>query len=178
MGLKDLAGSSDSVWRLSKIVLLSWLSMLGIDFFLNGGLLAGLYLEASPALLSPSEAFRLIPLGYLSIFLFAVLLVWVTARLNVKGWQNGLIYGSKIGLLVGGSSFLGLLSISSLNIVLLLGLFIGQWLEFSVAGAVAGSGVAAASLARLSVKVAAIVLILFLLTVVLQSLGLVQAVTL
>lgn len=57
--------------RLALITLLSWLSMLGFDFFLNAGLLARLYLEPSPFLLPPAEAFRRIPIGYLSFLLTA-----------------------------------------------------------------------------------------------------------
>jgi hypothetical protein len=48
------------------IGLLSWLAMLGVDFFFHGGLLATLYQQPSPFLLPPSDAFRRIPLGHLA----------------------------------------------------------------------------------------------------------------
>ena len=61
--------------RLVHITLLSWLAMLGIDFFVHGGLLATLYLQPSPFLLPPEQAFRRIPLAYVSFLLLAILLV-------------------------------------------------------------------------------------------------------
>ncbi len=173
--MNDSEVSSGSIWRLSKIVLLSWLSMLGIDFFLHAGLLARLYFEPSPFLLPPIEAFRLIPLGYLSFLLLTILLLWLMVRLNVVGWRGGLGFGLKMGLLIWGALMLGLLSISTADVALLFGWFIGQSLELAVAGAVAGSGLAATSLTRLSMKVIALVLILFILTVMLQNLGLAPA---
>ncbi|MEE9585528.1 MAG: hypothetical protein V3W09_01355 [Nitrososphaerales archaeon] len=152
--------------------------MLGIDFFLHAGLLARLYFEPSPFLLPPIEAFRLIPLGYLSFLLLTILLLWLMVRLNVVGWRGGLGFGLKMGLLIWGALMLGLLSISTADVALLFGWFIGQSLELAVAGAVAGSGLAATSLTRLSMKVIALVLILFILTVVLQTLGLAPAASL
>lgn len=97
------------------------------------------------------------------------------ARLNVVGWQQGMSFGLKLGLLVGGAGTLGLLSISTAGVVLLLGWFFGQSLELAIAGAVTGSGLAGTGLTRLSVKVIAFVLILFIVIVVLQSLGLAPA---
>jgi hypothetical protein len=58
-----------SVKRLSAIALLSWLSLVGFDFFLHAGLLARLYIKPSPFLLPPMEAFIRIPFGYMSILL-------------------------------------------------------------------------------------------------------------
>ena len=55
--------SRHSPRRLVFIGLLSWLSMLGVDFTLLGGLLAELYAQPSPFLLPPLDAFRRIPLG-------------------------------------------------------------------------------------------------------------------
>lgn len=66
--------------RLGVIGLLSWLSMLGADFFLHGGLLASLYIQPSPFLLPPWDSFKRIPLGYLSALLLC----------NGAGW-----YGSR-----------------------------------------------------------------------------------
>jgi len=52
--------------------------MLGFDFFLNAGLLSRMYLKPSPFLLPPERMFKLIPLGYLSFLLMAVLLYWLS----------------------------------------------------------------------------------------------------
>jgi hypothetical protein len=68
--------------------------MLGFDFLLHAGLLAGLYLQPSPFLLPPVTALALIPAGYLSFLLLAVLLVWLMRRLKLAGWRAGAIFGS------------------------------------------------------------------------------------
>jgi hypothetical protein len=175
---KGSVDSSVTIWRLSKVVLLSWVSMLGVDFFLHAGLLARLYLEPSPFLLAPIEAFRLIPIGYLSFLLVAILLLWLTVRVDVDTWRKGLVLGFKLGVLVGGSMTLGLLSISTADPILLLGWFVGQLLELTLAGAVAGSGLASTNLTRLSLKVTTLVFVLFILTVALQAVGLAPAASL
>ncbi|MEJ2412947.1 MAG: hypothetical protein P8Y34_08130, partial [Anaerolineales bacterium] len=69
--------------RLIGGVLLSWLAVLGFDFFLHGGLLASLYTKPSPFLLPPEQAFRLIPLGYLAFLIFEIFLVWLMVRLDI-----------------------------------------------------------------------------------------------
>ena len=58
--------------HLVKIGLLAWLAVIGFDLFLHAGVLAGIYSEPSPFLLPPEEAFRLIPLGYLSFLMLIV----------------------------------------------------------------------------------------------------------
>ena len=63
--------------RIVGAVFLSWLAVLGLDFPLHGGILARLYQEPSPFLLSPEQSFKLIPLGYLSFLLVSVLIVWL-----------------------------------------------------------------------------------------------------
>ena len=62
--------------QLISLTLIAWLAMLGFDFFLHAGLLAGLYVEPSPFLLPPLSAFALIPVGYAAFLLSSVLLVW------------------------------------------------------------------------------------------------------
>jgi hypothetical protein len=94
--------------RLVVICLLSWLSMLGVDFFLHGGLLAKLYAQPSPFLLSPWDAFERIPLGYLAALLLAGLLLWLMLRLGLSGWRQGLSFGLRLGALMGASGMLGL----------------------------------------------------------------------
>lgn len=167
--------ATNSLRHLSVITLLSWLSMLGFDFFLHGGLLARLYLQPSPFLLPPAKAFRLIPFGYLSFLLLAVLLLWLMVRLKIVGWREGSGFGLKLGGLIWGVFVLGLLSISTADFALLAGWFFGQTLELGIAGAVAGSGLAGKSLTRLFATVLTFVLSSVIVTVVLQTLGLAPA---
>ena len=163
--------TSISPRQLFTLVFLSWLSMLGTDFFLHAGLLAKFYLEPSPFLLPPTEAFQRIPLGYISFLLSAALLLWLMLRLKIEGWRAGLIFGLELGGLVWGTYVVGLLSISTANPALLLGWLVGQTFELGIAGAVAGSGLAGSSLGRLSAKVVGYVVGLLILTILLQSLG-------
>ncbi|TAK33850.1 MAG: hypothetical protein EPO21_11545 [Chloroflexota bacterium] len=162
--------------RLILIGLLSWLSMLGFDFLLHGGVLAGLYVEPSPFLLSPAEAFKRIPLGYLAFLVLAIMLLWLMHRLRIVGWRPGSRFGLTLGGLLWSAQTLALLSISTADWALLVGWFVGQTLQFGIAGAVVGSGLAGVSLRHLSFVVAAFVIVTLVLTVVLQSLGLAPAV--
>jgi hypothetical protein len=162
--------------RATLIVVLSWLSMIGVDFLLHGGLLAKLYVQPSPFLLSPEKAFRLIPLGYLSFLLLAVLLVWLMLRMKVQGWRSGFTFGMKLGALVWGALVLGLLSISTASFWLLLGWFLGQTVELGIAGMFAGSGLAGARLSRLFIKVVVLIFFSMLITVILQNAGLAPAI--
>lgn len=94
-------------WRGVKLVLLAWIAMLGFDFFLHGGLLAGLYLQPGPFLLPPLEAARRIPLGYVGFLIAAAFLVWIIFKINVRGWREGLVAGAVIGGSMGASLALG-----------------------------------------------------------------------
>jgi len=161
--------------RLLLTILLAWLAMLGFDFFLHAGLLARLYLDPSPFLLAPLESFRRLPIGYLSFLLSAALLVWLMVRLRLAGWRAGLGFGLKLGALVWGAVTLGLFSISTADASLLAGWFLGQTVELALAGAVAGSALTGRSIGKLSLKVAALVLLLAVVTVALQSFGLAPA---
>ena len=161
--------------QLVTIGLLSWLSMLAVDFFLHGGLLASLYAKSSPFLLPPLDAFLRIPLGYLSFLLLAGLLLWLMVRLGIRGWRQGLIFGLQLGALVWGALALGLLSISTAELSLLLGWFLGQTVEMGLAGAVAGSGLKRQRLRVLFVRVLALFVLLVVVTIVLQNTGLVPA---
>src|SRR3972149_450301 len=113
------------------LTFIAWLSMLGFDFLLHAGLLAELYLQPSPFLLPPLAAFTLIPLGYLSFLLLAILLVWLMIRLKLAGWRQGALFGLELGGLAWGAFALGLLSVSTAGFPLLVGWFIGQTLEMA-----------------------------------------------
>jgi hypothetical protein len=155
------------------LTLIAWLSMLGFDFLLHAGLLAGLYLQPSPFLLPPLTALKLIPLGYLSFLLLSILLAWLMIRLKLAGWRQGAVFGLELGALTWGAFVLGLLSISTASLSLLFGWFIGQTLELVVAGAVMGSGLAGTRLRRLFGVVIIFVVLSVITVIILQSLGLV-----
>ena len=158
--------------RFATLTLLAWLSMIGFDLFLHAGLLAGLYTESSPFLLPPECAFALIPFGYLSFLVLAILLVWLMTRLGVQGWRQGALFGLRLGALAWGSFVLGLLSISTASPVLLAGWFFGQTIELAIAGMFAGSGLAGSRARPLFIKVAILMIGAFVVTVIMQSAGL------
>ncbi len=163
--------TGNSSKRLTLIVVLSWLSMLGIDLLLHGGLLAKFYVEPSPFLLPPQMAFRYIPLGYLSFLILAILLVWLMVKLDVRGSRVGFLFGLKLGALVWGSTVIGLMSISTAEWGLLFGWFCGQTLELATAGLFAGLGLGGMRLSRLFLIILGFVIVMFVVTVVLQSTG-------
>jgi hypothetical protein len=152
--------------------LIAWLAMVGMDFLLHAGILANLYTQASPFLLSQRTAFALIPLGYSSFLLMVILLIWLMLRLKIVGWRSGAVFGLEIGILVAGAFILGLASISTANPSLLLGWFIGQTLELTIAGTVIGAGLAGFRLSRLFGIVLIFVILAFIITIILQSTGL------
>lgn len=160
-----------STKRLMLLVLLCWLSMIGFDFLLHGGILASFYVQPGPFLLPLEKAFRLIPLGYLSFLLLALLLVWLMHRLDIRGWRNGLIFGIKLGALIWGAMVLGLMSISTASVGLLVGWFFGQTIELGAAGMFAGSGLSGAKLSRLFIIVIGLIFLSLIVTVGLQSTG-------
>ncbi len=157
--------------RIIAVGFLSWLTMLGIDFLIHGGLLANLYAQTSPFLLPPLEAFRKIPIGYLSFLFLAVLLLWLMLRSGIAGWRGGLVFGLKLGLLTWGALLLGLVSISSAPLNLMIGWWLGQSFELGIAGAVAGYGLAAERLRNLALGVIGLVFLSVLITVILQNIS-------
>jgi len=153
--------------RIVNSLLLGWLVMISFDFLLHGGILARHYTESHPFLLPPMQAFRLIPLGYLSFLLIAVLLVWIMLRLRICGFKKGAIFGLKLGALIWASLTLGLASVSTAEQALLVGWFIGQSIEASLAGGVIGVAFTAKRLRNLVAKV-----IVFMIGCVLATLAL------
>ena len=163
--------SRHSPRRLVFIGLLSWLSMLGVDFTLHGGLLAELYAQPSPFLLPPLDAFRRIPLGYLAALLWAGLLLWLMIRLGLSGWRQGLSLGLRLGALMGTSGMLGLVSISTVELSLAVAWLLSQILQMGLAGVVTGSGLAGLRPRTLFLRVIALVLSLAVVTIIIQSVG-------
>ena len=158
-----------------KLTLLAWLAMIGFDFILHAGLLARLYLEPSPFLLPPQRAFALIPVGYLSFLILAFLLVWLMTQLRISGWRPGGMFGLHFGALAWGALILGLLSISTAPIVLMIGWFVGQTIEFGIGGMVVGSALASVPYRRLLLLVLVGVAGAFVITIILQFLGIAPA---
>ena len=156
-----------------QLTLIAWLSMLGFDFLLHAGLLAELYLQPSSFLLPKTTAIALVPIGYLSYLPLAILLVWLMIRLRLAGAREGALFGLELGGLIWGAFVLGLLSVSTANVSLLIGWFIGQTLELAIAGAVIGSGLGRVRLRRLFGIVLVFVLLAIVTTIILQSLGVV-----
>lgn len=150
----------------------AWLSMLGFDVLLHGGILSGFYVTADPFLLDPSEAFRRIPIGYASFLLLAILLVWLAIRTGVRGIGTGVRFGLILGAFLWGASVLGLWSITTARPTLLVGWLVGQTIEMGIAGGVAGAGLAGAPLPRLYGFAVALAVVCFAITVALQSFGL------
>jgi hypothetical protein len=168
---EDLHSSRITRKRYLQLILLVWFAMIGIDFFLHGGLLASIYIQDSPFLLSAVDSFRRIPLGYLALLVSVGFLVWIINQATVRGWRKGLLIGAFFGAVMGVSLILGLYSISTASLQLLAAWFVSQVLEMSIAGAIIGQGLVIDSLRRLTLYVIVGFLLLSVATVVMQSTG-------
>jgi hypothetical protein len=158
-------------WKSIQLTLLVWVAMIGVDFFLHGGLFAQLYEQDSPFILSAEDAFRRIPLGYLALLATVVLLVWIVKQTSVRGWKKGLVLGLVVGAVMAASSTLGLYSISTASAQLLAAWFIAQVIQITIAGAIIGQGLLVQSLRKLTVTVVIGFVLLFAATVVIQNTG-------
>jgi tryptophan-rich sensory protein len=154
-----------------KLTLLAWMSMIGFDFFLHAGVLAPLYAVENPFLLPPERAFALIPIGYLSFLGLAILLIWLMAKISIRDWKKGALFGLQLGLFAWGSLVLGLYSIATASPVLLLGWFLGQTIELGIAGAVVGHGFATGKLRGLLFKVILFVFLMIVAGIIWQNLA-------
>lgn len=154
----------------------AWVLSVGFDLFLHGGLLAGMYVEPSQFLLPPEEAFRRIPLGYLAFLVLTIALFWLLRRLDVRGSIPGFRFGVIAGAVVWGALAVGLYSISTASMTLLIGWWIGQSVELGLAGAVLGAAANGMTLKRLWAIVGVAVFVLVVVTITLQSLGLAPAI--
>ena len=168
---QSVSKSTGRVVQITKIGLLALLSVVGFDLFLHAGVLASWYARPSPFLLPPEEAFRLVPLGYLSFLILIGMLIWLMLKMGVIGWKAGLVFGLKIGAFVWGALVLGLLSISTASVSLLVGWFLGQTVELGIAGMVIGSGLSTDRLRSLLVKVVIFFVIMVALAILLQNIG-------
>ncbi|HKY79636.1 MAG TPA: hypothetical protein VJ182_06590 [Anaerolineales bacterium] len=162
-----------SIKRPIPAISLAWFAMLGVDFLLHGALLAGLYAGDSSFLLPPLEAFRRIPLGYTGFLLLAILLVWILPRFSIDNWKYAFWFGIKLGAILWGSFVLGLMSISPIEFRLAAAWFLGQTLELGVGAAVVEQASREGSLRRIASVVILIVILAIVITVALQSFGIV-----
>lgn len=154
------------------LAMLAWVSMLGTDLLLHAGILNHLYAQPSPFLLEPARAFQLIPLGYLSFLLLALLLTQLAIRLDLHTWRGGVSLGVWVGAAIWGALVLGLASISTAPWDLLIGWFLGQTVELGIAGGIAGAALAGTRPGRLWVLVVGWIILAFAITVVMQNTGL------
>jgi hypothetical protein len=168
------AESSGRLVALSSIAA-AWVLSVAIDLFLHAGLLARVYVEPSPFLLPAEDAFRRIPLGYLTFFILTIGLFWLLRRLNVRGIRAGFRLGAVVGATVWGALVLGLYSISTASLSLLVAWWVGQTAELAFAGAVLGAAADRVSLKRIWAVVSLVLVVLVAATVTLQSLGLAPA---
>ena len=153
------------------LIFISWFSIIGFDLFLHAGLLARIYTKPSPFLLSADKSFLRIPLGYLSFLILAIVLVWLMETFDIAGWKKGVLFGLKFGALIWGVFVLGLYSISTAGWDLLLAWWIGQSLEFGIAGIVIGEGIAWKRLPKLILWVIVFVVLMVIITFILQAVG-------
>lgn len=159
-----------------KVFFLTWFAMIGVDFFLHAGLLAFLYVEPHPFLLTPQQAFKFIPIGYLSFGIQAFILIWLIEKLSIKTFLMGAWFGLRLGAIIWGSLILGLFSIATAPLPLLIGWFIGQSIEMMLGGAIATNGLQSEQLRSLTFRVFLLVIALVIITIIMQNIGLAPAI--
>jgi hypothetical protein len=145
--------------------------MIGVDLALHAGLLAPLYDWGSPFLLHPTDAFVRIPIGYLSFLVLAIALAWLLQRFDIHTARDGALTAGVFGAVIWAALLLGLWSISTADLALLAGWWIGQTVELAVCGLVIGSVLGGARLRSVAWKVGALVVVGAVVAVVLQSTG-------
>jgi len=153
------------------LVALAWIAFLAVDFFVHGGVLARLYLRAGPAILPPMRAFSRIPFGYAGFLLYVLIIYWVMQRSGFAGWKRGARFGLLFGVAWSAGSTAAQYSILAVPTPLLIGWGLGQILEFVIAGSVIGGGLAGATTRRVALVVGALLALLVIVTVALQSTG-------
>ena len=157
--------------RLIQITALAWFAVIGLDFFLDAGLLARFYRWDLPGFLPPLKMFQFIPFGYAAFLLWTILLVWLMTRLSITGFRAGAIFGLKVGVLLAAAGFFGQLSVFAFPARMLLLWLVANTSIFTIAGAVTGAALAAQRLRPLARRVVALVLLCLVGGIVLQNIG-------
>jgi hypothetical protein len=157
--------------RLIQITALAWFAVIGLDFFLDAGLLARFYRWDLPGFLPPLKMFQFIPFGYAAFLLWTILLVWLMTRLSITGFRAGAIFGLKVGVLLAAAGFFGQLSVFAFPARMLLLWLVANTSIFTIAGAVTGAALAAQRLRPLARRVVALVLVCLVGGIVLQNIG-------
>jgi len=157
--------------RLIQITALAWFAVIGLDFFLDAGLLARFYRWDLPGFLPPLKMFQFIPFGYAAFLLWTILLVWLMTRLSITGFRAGAIFGLKVGVLLAAAGFFGQLSVFAFPASMLLLWLVANTSIFTIAGAVTGAALAAQRLRPLARRVVALVLLCLVGGIVLQNIG-------
>lgn len=158
-------------WRKRlRLIFLAWFTMIGFDLFWHAGVAADIYARPDPFLLAPERAFVLIPVGYLSFLLLALLLVWLALQVGVDSARAGATFGLKLGALTWGALLLGLYSIATAPPSVLVAWFVGQTVEMDLAGLVVGHGMRAPRLRGVFGRVLFLVVLLAVAAIVLQNL--------
>ena len=153
-------------------ILFSWVFMIATDFFIHGGILAKFYMEESPFTLDPLTAFQRIPLGYFSFLLMAILLYWFFQLEENITPRKGFINGIKLGGLIWMSFALGLYSISTANLTLLIGWLIGQTIEMGIGGYVLAMLIKNPNYKKTFIYLVIYFVIIIIITVTMQNSGL------
>ena len=154
------------------IILIGWLGFIGFDLFLHAGLLAQLYHETSPSILDPLQAFYRIPFGYLAFFLYVAFLYWLILKSSLEDINDIRRFSVIVGLFMAVSSTLAQYSILKINEFLLLGWGIGLLIEFLIIGIIMSYLLNGFSSKRMLLYVILFDLSLFLITVIMQNIGL------
>ena len=90
-------------------------------------------------------------------------------KLEISTWKGGFLFGLKLGAFIWGAVTVGLISITSAPLLLMVGWFAGQTLEMGIAGLVVGAGLGAQKLRRLAGWVVLFIICAFILTILLQN---------
>jgi hypothetical protein len=88
----------------------------------------------SPFLLSTADLFLRIPMGYLALLLWSVLVLWLVTRLHIDRPRSGAVFGAELGILVSVAGMLGLASISTISATMAFAWASTQVVEFVVVG--------------------------------------------
>lgn len=178
MAKSEIQHIDQSLWSRFglKLSLIAWLAMVGFDFFLHGGLLADIYIHESSFLLSPLEAFYRIPFGYLGFLIYAAFLVWISIKIKIDSIKSGTLLGLGIGSVIWISLGLGMYSITTAEPSTLIAWAIGQSIETAFAGSIIGIALKKYELRKPFFVALFSALLFVVVTIILQSAGVVQSV--